>query len=117
MGRLRCLYPDHGSLHGQKRPDDRRRRIENLFLRPTAGPGPVSFGRIVESPESILHNMNEEHGYVDNRAATREFAVGDRVRIIPNHVCVAVNLHEQVYGVRNEQVEAVWKVEGRGKLQ
>jgi len=83
----------------------------------TAGPGPVSYGRIVESPESILQNLNEEHGYVDNTAATREFKVGDRVRIIPNHVCVAVNLHEQVYGVRNEQVEAVWKVEGRGKLQ
>jgi D-serine deaminase-like pyridoxal phosphate-dependent protein len=82
----------------------------------TAGPA-VSYGRIVESPESILHNLNEEHGYVDTSAATREFKVGDRVRIIPNHVCVAVNLHEQVYGVRNEQVETVWKVEGRGKLQ
>ena len=54
---------------------------------------------------------------MDTSAATREFKVGDRVRIIPNHVCVAVNLHEQVYGVRNEQVETVWKVEGRGKLQ
>ena len=43
--------------------------------------------------------------------------MGNRVHIIPNHVCVAVNLHEQVYGVRQESVEAVWKVEGRGKLQ
>jgi hypothetical protein len=30
---------------------------------------------------------------------------------------VAVNLHEQVYGIRGEQVEEVWRVEGRGKLQ
>jgi len=45
------------------------------------------------------------------------FAVGDRVHIIPNHICVAVNLHEQVYGLRGEQVEEVWRVEGRGKLQ
>jgi len=28
-----------------------------------------------------------------------------------------VNLHEQVYGIRGETVEKVWKVEGRGKLQ
>ena len=42
---------------------------------------------------------------------------GDRVHIIPNHICVAVNLHEQMYGIRGDQVEEIWKVEGRGKLQ
>jgi D-serine deaminase-like pyridoxal phosphate-dependent protein len=61
--------------------------------------------------------MNEEHGYIDITRAEREFSIGERVRIIPNHICVAVNLHEQVYGIRGEQVEEVWKVEGRGKLQ
>jgi hypothetical protein len=30
---------------------------------------------------------------------------------------VAMNLHEQVYGVRGDAVEEIWKVEGRGKLQ
>jgi D-serine deaminase-like pyridoxal phosphate-dependent protein len=43
--------------------------------------------------------------------------VGDRVRVIPNHICVAVNLHEKVYGVRGESVEEVWPVDARGKLQ
>jgi D-serine deaminase-like pyridoxal phosphate-dependent protein len=81
------------------------------------GSAESSFGRVVEAPECVFHNMNEEHGYVDIRRAGREFSVGDRVRIIPNHVCVAVNLHEQVYGVRNGNVELTWKVEGRGKLQ
>jgi D-serine deaminase-like pyridoxal phosphate-dependent protein len=71
----------------------------------------------VEAPECLFHNMNEEHGYVDIRKAEREFSIGDRVRIIPNHVCVAVNLHEYVYGMRKNAVEQTWKVEGRGKLQ
>ena len=70
-----------------------------------------------DAPEAVFTKMNEEHGFVDTRAAKREFAVGDRVQVIPNHVCVAVNLHEQVYGVRQGTVEQVWKVEGRGKLQ
>jgi D-serine deaminase-like pyridoxal phosphate-dependent protein len=82
-----------------------------------SGTAELSFGRLVEAPEAVFHNMNEEHGYVDIRKAGREFQVGDRVHIIPNHVCVAVNLHEQVYGIRNGEVEQVWKVEGRGKLQ
>jgi D-serine deaminase-like pyridoxal phosphate-dependent protein len=61
--------------------------------------------------------MNEEHGYIDVSRASRSRSPGDRLRIIPNHICAAVNLHETVYGVRGETVEEVWRVEGRGKLQ
>ncbi len=77
----------------------------------------VSFGHVIEAPEAVFTKMNEEHGYVDVRKAECEFSVGDRIRIIPNHICAAMNLHETVYGIRGDRVEAVWKVEGRGKLQ
>jgi D-serine deaminase-like pyridoxal phosphate-dependent protein len=77
----------------------------------------VSFGRIVEAPGAVFTRMNEEHGYVDVTAAGREFRVGDRLHVIPNHVCTAVNLHETVYGIRGDEVEVAWAVEGRGKLQ
>ena len=80
-------------------------------------PGELNFGRVVEAPEANFRAMNEEHGYVDISRAGHDFTVGDRVHIIPNHICVAVNLHEQVYGLRGDLVERVWKVEGRGKLQ
>jgi D-serine deaminase-like pyridoxal phosphate-dependent protein len=77
----------------------------------------VTFGRVVEAPGARFHKMNEEHGYVDITRAEREFGIGDRVHIIPNHICVAVNLHERMYGVRGDRVEEVWSIEGRGKLQ
>jgi D-serine deaminase-like pyridoxal phosphate-dependent protein len=76
-----------------------------------------TFGYLVEAPAARFHKMNEEHGYIDVRHVDRPFAVGDRVHVVPNHVCTVMNLHEQVYGFRGEQVEEVWKVEGRGKLQ
>ena len=79
--------------------------------------GDNTFGRLVEAPEANFRAMNEEHGYVDISHAGRQFTVGDRVHVIPNHVCTAVNMHEQAYGVRGEAVECVWKVEGRGKLR
>ena len=82
-----------------------------------SGSSDVTFGHVVEAPGARFHKMNEEHGFVDLTHAERTFAVGDRVHVIPNHICVAVNLHEQIYGIRGEQVEEVWKVEGRGKLQ
>jgi D-serine deaminase-like pyridoxal phosphate-dependent protein len=82
-----------------------------------AGTTEASFGRVTEAPEAVFYNLNEEHGFLDVRQCGRSFRVGERLRIIPNHVCVAMNLHEQVYGIRGEQVEQVWRVEGRGKLQ
>jgi D-serine deaminase-like pyridoxal phosphate-dependent protein len=77
----------------------------------------VTFGHITEAPGARFHKMNEEHGFVDLTRAEREFAVGDRVHVIPNHICVAVNLHDKVYGIRGGNVEQVWTVDGRGKLQ
>jgi D-serine deaminase-like pyridoxal phosphate-dependent protein len=79
--------------------------------------GEASFGYVMEAPQARYFRQNEEHGYIDLREAGRTFEVGERVRIIPNHVCVAMNLHETVYGIRGDLVEQAWKVEGRGKLQ
>ncbi|MDW8356116.1 MAG: hypothetical protein RMK57_16465, partial [Bryobacterales bacterium] len=75
------------------------------------------FGRVVDAPEAVFWNMNEEHGFVRVDRCRKTFRVGDRIRIIPNHVCVAVNLHERIYGIRGDFVEEVWTVDGRGKLQ
>ena len=77
----------------------------------------LTFGRVIEAPGARFHKMNEEHGFIDLADAGRDFGVGDRVRVIPNHICVAVNLHERVYGVRGGRVEAVWNVDARVKLQ
>ncbi len=77
----------------------------------------ITFGRVTEAPESRFYKMNEEHGYIEWRGGSPSPRIGDRLRIIPNHVCAATNMHERVYGIRGEQVEQVWEVKGRGKLQ
>jgi D-serine deaminase-like pyridoxal phosphate-dependent protein len=77
----------------------------------------VTFGHLVEAPAARFHKMNEEHGFVDLAGVDRKFGLGDRVHVIPNHICVAVNLHERVYGVRGDRVEEIWNVDARGKLQ
>jgi D-serine deaminase-like pyridoxal phosphate-dependent protein len=82
-----------------------------------AGSAETTFGHVLEAPQAVFHKMNEEHGYVDVRECGRRFEIGERLRIIPNHICVAVNLHERIYGIRNGEVEEVWEVAGRGKLQ
>lgn len=76
-----------------------------------------TFGLLREAPEATFFKMNEEHGFVRLNDAAGRFRVGDRVRVVPNHVCTAMNMHEHVYGVRGEQVEETWPVAARGKLQ
>lgn len=79
--------------------------------------GDVLFGDIEGDAGARFHKMNEEHGYVDLSHAEKSYRPGDRVRVLMNHVCTAVNLHERVWAVRGEQVLDEWIVAGRGKLQ
>lgn len=75
------------------------------------------FGHVEDHPDVVFERMNEEHGFLDVTAAPVDCKPGDRLRILPNHICVAMNLHEQVYAVKGEEVVDIWRVDGRGKLQ
>ena len=80
--------------------------------------GDGGFGRVVEMPSARFHKMSEEHGLLDLREHDGpQPRIGQRLRIIPNHVCVTVNMHETAYGLRGETVQRSWPVSGRGKLQ
>jgi D-serine deaminase-like pyridoxal phosphate-dependent protein len=80
-------------------------------------PSEEGFGLIPQYSDALFEKMNEEHGFFDVSKTSHSLRVGDRVRVLPNHICVAMNLHEQVYGVREDEVVEVWKVEARGRLQ
>jgi len=54
---------------------------------------------------------------LDISRSSRRYRVGERLRIIPNHVCTVMNLHDEVYGIRGDQVEAVWRVAARGRVR
>lgn len=74
------------------------------------------FGLVKEDPAAEIERLSEEHGHMNIARSERTYRVGDRLTVIPNHVCSTVNMHDQVYGVRGEQVETVWRVAGRGKV-
>ncbi|MDX2266874.1 MAG: alanine racemase [Bryobacter sp.] len=77
----------------------------------------VSFGAIAGAPGAHFYKMNEEHGFVDTTACERKFRVGEKLLVLMNHVCVAMNLAERVHGYRGGRVEKEWAVVARGKLQ
>jgi len=61
--------------------------------------------------------MTEEHGHLNISRSARRYRIGERLTIIPNHVCSAINMHDEVYAVRGDRVEAVWRVAARGKIR
>jgi D-serine deaminase-like pyridoxal phosphate-dependent protein len=72
-------------------------------------------GHIVQYPDAVIAKLSEEHAVVDLSACTDKPKVGDRVQVIPNHVCVVVNLFEKVHLMRGNKVEQVVEVAARGK--
>lgn len=78
---------------------------------------PNPYGHVVEHPEAKIYSMSVEHGHVDISECNYTFRVGDRLSVIPQHQGMTTNLHDEVYAVRNEIVEAAWTVAGRGKVR
>jgi D-serine deaminase-like pyridoxal phosphate-dependent protein len=77
--------------------------------------GTVGYGALLDRPEIVVKSVSEEHGLLDLSRTDWGPRIGERVRIVPNHVCVSVNLHERLYGVRGDDVVQVWDVAARGR--
>ena len=75
------------------------------------------YGLILEYPEALITSLSEEHGVVDFSRCRERPAVGERVRIVPNHACVVSNLHDEVVAHRGGAIEAFLAVAARGKLR
>jgi D-serine deaminase-like pyridoxal phosphate-dependent protein len=74
------------------------------------------FGLVKADPAIEIERLSEEHGHLNLSSSEQRYRVGDRLTVIPNHVCSTVNMHDEIYGVRGERVETKWKVAGRGKV-
>ncbi|MDF2757890.1 MAG: alanine racemase domain protein [Thermomicrobiales bacterium] len=80
-------------------------------------PSHPGHGYIVGHPGAPIARLSEEHGVVTLSPDERGFEVGDRVEIIPNHICPAVNLTDELTIVRDGHVVDRWPVAARGKVQ
>jgi D-serine deaminase-like pyridoxal phosphate-dependent protein len=74
-------------------------------------------GAIVGFPDAHLHELNEEHGYVDVSKVAEPPRIGDHLRVTPNHVCGCVNLHDGLLAVRDGVVDHVIVVGARGLVR
>jgi D-serine deaminase-like pyridoxal phosphate-dependent protein len=76
-----------------------------------------TIGVVVGHPELTFHYSSEEHGRLTSKTGKMDLKVGDLIRLLPNHACGMINMHDEVYAVRGQTVEAVWKVAARGRVR
>ena len=74
------------------------------------------FGSILEYPDAIIGKLAEEHGFLNLEDCAVQPEVGEILRVIPNHVCVVVNMFNELVLVRDTEIIDVIKVEARGLL-
>lgn len=71
--------------------------------------------------EILFERMTEEHGMLRlSGSAARDLKVGDRLLVVPNHICTTVNLFDNLVVVKGSfatgkaELLSIWPVEARG---
>lgn len=75
----------------------------------------TGYGRLLDRPEDRIVALSEHHATVEVPAGAGLPALGSRVRVVPNHVCLTVNLVDEVQVLRDGVVEGIWAVAARGR--
>jgi D-serine deaminase-like pyridoxal phosphate-dependent protein len=76
--------------------------------------GLPSFGSIEGRHDLWLGRLGAETGWVYYLRPQRKLKLGDRLEIVPNNATLVMNIHDQVYGVREGRIDKVIRITGRG---
>jgi D-serine deaminase-like pyridoxal phosphate-dependent protein len=78
-------------------------------------PSPRSpgLGIVLGHPEVTVERAFEEHA-IASCDPSSPLAIGDRVRVVPDHACPAVNLHSCIHVSRGTTIVEEWSVRARG---
>jgi D-serine deaminase-like pyridoxal phosphate-dependent protein len=72
-------------------------------------------GRLMDHPEARIPELSEHHATVVWPEDAPLPALGERLRVIPNHVCLTMNLVDDVAVVRDGELLERWTVAARGR--
>ena len=73
-------------------------------------------GYVIGHPDWDVISLSEEHGVV-TIPPDDPVQIGDRVEVIPNHICPVINLFDSMYITQGDRVIDQWAVAARGRSQ
>ena len=74
------------------------------------------FGQIIGFPSAKISRLSEEHGQVDVRNVEHPPRLGERLAVIPNHICPCVNLQDFAWWMRDDGSLERLTIDTRGLL-
>jgi D-serine deaminase-like pyridoxal phosphate-dependent protein len=77
-------------------------------------PWTTGYGRLPDHPEARITALSEHHATVSWAEAENRPELGATVRVMPNHVCTAVNLADELVVLSGGSVVDRWPVLARG---
>jgi D-serine deaminase-like pyridoxal phosphate-dependent protein len=83
----------------------------------TDGPPFPGRGVLAGREDLVLDFLTEEHGVGHVVTGGGNLEVGDRLEVIPLHVCSSVNLFDTAAGVRGGRVESEFAIAARGMVR
>ncbi|TFH64615.1 MAG: D-TA family PLP-dependent enzyme [Gemmatimonadales bacterium] len=87
-----------------------KEEIRAVFSDPEISAG---YGCLLDQPGLRVTALSEEHGVIELGDGSWQPRPGDLVRVVPNHVCVSVNLQDRLWQVSGDEVLGWWEVEAR----
>ena len=70
-----------------------------------------------EKNSAHFEKVFDEHAIILDRAFHDRVQIGQKVRVIPVHICPVCNLYDQAYLISGDDVVQTLPIPGRGKLQ
>lgn len=74
------------------------------------------YGTVLGFPGVEFTRMNEEHGFLKLPEGV-DLEVGRQLRVLPNHICTTVNMHDRIWGIQGDEVVKDWEVSARGRIR
>jgi D-serine deaminase-like pyridoxal phosphate-dependent protein len=71
----------------------------------------------VLEPGWAYEPAGDEHGVLRRTGEGRRPRLGDTIRLLPSHCDTTVNLYDRYHVIRDDRLEAVWPIPGRGQIR
>ena len=70
----------------------------------------------IKEEDIYIERVFDEHAIINNKEFRDRIGIGDKVKIIPNHICPVTNLYDKAYLISQGQVIKTLEISSRGRL-
>lgn len=72
---------------------------------------------VVGREDITVEQLSAEHGKLRLAPSAQDLQIGDRLELVPGYGDLTTVLHDRFFAFRRDRLEAIWPLEGRGRLQ